>query len=87
MRLADIFKTKKPSLDTVLQNTLCRELTDRFTREELGQVEELIIVYGKRQGDGIETYFECAGIEPAQAILNLDQLHHRIQHEGLKNYD
>ena len=34
-----------------------------------------------------ETFYKLVGFEPAQAILTFDQLHHRIQHEGLADYD
>ena len=82
-----IFKPKQTSIDTLLSNDLCKRLLEEFCKEDLDKTTSLVLVYEVLEGEKRETYWKCAGLEPAQAILILDQLHHRIQHEGLSNYD
>ena len=81
-----LFKAKTPSLDLLLKNDLCKKLLDDYCNEDLAKTTSLVIVY-EVDGDVKKTYWKCAGLEPAQAILTLDQLHHRVQHEGLAGYD
>lgn len=87
MKLRNIFKSRNDTVDTLLKNDLCKKLVDQYCNEDLLQTTSLIIIYEVSQGSKKEIYWKCAGIEPAQAILALDQLHHRIQHEGLSDYD
>lgn len=58
----------------------------KFIDSELSHAASVIIIW-EQSGKKTETYWDCGGIEPAQAILSLDQLHHRIQHQGLPGYD
>lgn len=87
MKLQDLFKRKRTSISLLLQSDLCKKVLDDYCKEDLDKTTALIIVYEVQNKDKQETYWKCAGLEPAQAILILDQLHHRIQHEGLVNYD
>lgn len=85
MKLANIFKQRKvESIGFYLQNDDCRKLIDEVRRVEMENIQSVIIVWEDKQK---HTFWKAAGIEPAQAILSLDQLHHRIQHEGLPGYD
>lgn len=87
MKFPNIFKPKPTTIDTVLKNDLCKQLLDEYCKEDLAKTTALIIVYEVQDGEKQEVYWKSAGLEPAQAILILDQLHHRIQHEGLADYD
>ena len=86
MKLGTLFKTRSIPVDEQLRNELVKKLIDDFTKGDMTQATALVLIY---EIDGIkkETFWKCAGMEPAQAILSMDQLHHRIQHEGLDNYD
>lgn len=83
--MKSIFKRnqKRQALDTVLKNANCRGLLEKVEREFSQDMTGLVVIIEK----GKETVWFCAGMEPAQAILSLDQLHHRVQHEGLPDYD
>lgn len=76
-------KKKTETIDDVLCNNDCNALLERVREEYAKDMTGLIILVEKDK----QTYWYCAGMEAAQAILSLDQLHHRVQHEGLNNYD
>lgn len=76
-------KRKPETIDTVIRNNDCNALLERMTKEYSKGMTGLIIIIEKDK----QTHWYCAGMEPAQAILSLDQLHHRVQHEGLDDYD
>ena len=59
----------------------------KFIKEDLPTATGIFIIWEKPGKKKAETFYATAGIEPIQAISDLDQLHHRIQHEGLANYD
>lgn len=84
MKLANILKRNKITVDFLLKNDECKKLVDQFGDEDLPNATAVIIIFEDKEQ---QTYWKCAGMEPAQAILTLDQLHHRIQHEGLPGYD
>ena len=84
MKLSSIFQRSKTTVDFFLKNEACKELVGEFVKEDLPNAAAMIIIYEDKKR---HAYWKCAGIEPAQAILILDQLHHRIQHEGLADYD
>jgi hypothetical protein len=80
----NIFKPKrKETVDDILKNNDCNSLLKKAEAEYGKDMTGLIIIIEKDK----QTFWYCAGMEPAQAILSLDQLHHRVQHEGLPNYD
>lgn len=81
--LFNLFKRKVETVDAIINNNDCNALLERIGREYSKDMTGLIVIVEKDK----QTYWHCAGIEPAQAILSLDQLHHRIQHEGLNDYD
>lgn len=83
MKLSTIFKSRTIPVDEQLRNELVKKLIDDFTKGDMTRATALILIYEIKK----ETYWKCAGMEPAQAILSMDQLHHRVQHEGLDNYD
>lgn len=57
-----------------------------FVKNDLPRAKGMALIW--REGNEFkQMYWKSGGIEPAEAILLLDQLHHRIQHEGLKDYD
>lgn len=89
MKIPNILRRKNPtSMDSILQNDLCKRTLDKFCQEDLSKTTSLIIIYEVEEQRGkMETYFLHAGVEPAQTILTLAQLLHRIQHEGLANYE
>lgn len=58
----------------------------KFIKDDLSTASAIILIWEK-PGVKKETFWDCGGLEPAQAILSLDQLHHRVQHEGLPGYD
>lgn len=76
-------KKKGETIDAIINNNDCNALIERVRAEYSKDMTGLIIIVEKNK----QSYWFCAGMEPAQAILSLDQLHHRIQHEGLRNYD
>ena len=81
--MVNLFKKKVSTVDNVIRNRDCNALLERIKSEYGKDMTSLIIVVEKDK----QTYWYCEGMEPAQAILSLDQLHHRVQHEGLKDYD
>lgn len=82
--MINIFKAKKTeTVNFILKNDECKKAIDDLIKNELPRISGILIIYEENQ----EYYFKHAGIEPAQAIIATDQLHHRIQHEGLRNYD
>ena len=81
--MVNLFKKKVETVDDVIQNRDCNALLERIQSEYGKDMTSIVILVEK----GKQTYWYCAGMEAAQAILSLDQLHHRIQHEGLKDYD
>jgi len=86
--ISKLLRTDKPeTIDEVLKNDLVKAVVDKFIREEMQDATSVIIIWEKRSGDKKQTFWDHGGMEPAQAILTLDQLHHRIQHEGLQGYD
>lgn len=87
MKLLSILKKKQTSVDKLLKNDNCKKILDEFCRTDLEKTTALILIYEVDDGERKETYWKCEGMEPGQAILTLDQLHHRIQHEGLAKYD
>lgn len=57
-----------------------------FIRNDLPRAQGMMLIW--REGNTMrEVFWKTGGIEPSEAILALDQLHHRIQHEGLEGYD
>ena len=78
-----IFKKKKQSLDDVIKHENCMGLLEKVKVEYGKDMTGLIVIIEINK----QSYWHCAGMEPAQAIFSLDQLHHRIQHEGLEEYD
>jgi len=86
--LRNLFKSnEKETVDEVLSNDLVKSVVDKFIQEEMKDATSIIIIWEKRHGNTKQTFWNHGGIEPAQAILSIDQLHHRIQHEGLEGYD
>ena len=73
---------KNPSVVELLNNNDCKQLLDQVREMYANDMTGLIVVIEKKK----QTYWHSAGMEPAQAILSLDQLHHRVQHEGLVDY-
>lgn len=88
MKLFNILHSQKKvkSVEYYLNNDACKKLLEEFIAMDMRKTTSLVLIY-EIDGDKKQTYWKCAGIEPAQAILMLDQLHHRIQHEGLPGYD
>jgi len=84
MKLTNLLKRNKTTVDFLLKNDDCKKLVEQFVKDDLPDAISIIIVFEDKKQ---HTYWKCAGLEPAQAILDLDQLHHRIQHEGLPGYD
>jgi len=82
MNLMNYFiKPKVRSVEYYLLNQDCKELVERFKELHLPDTTRIIIAF---ENEKQETNWDiCSNMEPAQAILTLDQLHHRIQHEGL----
>lgn len=76
-------KGKTETIDDIIKNNDCNALLEKIKGEFSKEMTGLIIIVEKDK----QSYWYCAGMEPAQAILSLDQLHHRVQHEGLNNYD
>ena len=81
--MVSLFRKKVETVDDVIRNRDCNALLERVTAEYSKNMTSLVVLVEK----GKQTYWYCGGMEAAQAILSLDQLHHRIQHEGLKDYD
>jgi len=81
--MVNIFKKKMTTVDDVIRNRDCNALLERIKSEYGKDMTSLIVIVEKEK----QSYWYCEGMEPAQAILSLDQLHHRVQHEGLGNYD
>jgi len=77
-----LFRKKPETVDEVMQNHECKILMERVSEMYSKDMTGLIIIVEKDK----QSYGHCAGMEPAQAILSLDQFHHRVQHEGLNNY-
>lgn len=82
--IKDLFKRKSTTVEFFLKNQECKELLEDFITNDLPGTACIIIAFEDKNK---RAYWRSAGIEPAQAILILDQLHHRVQHEGLKDYD
>ena len=78
-----IFKRNRQSLDDVIKHENCMGLLEKVKSDYGKDMTGLIVIIEKNK----ESFWHCAGMEPVQAILSLDQLHHRIQHEGLEGYD
>jgi hypothetical protein len=85
--LKNLFRPKQTSVDFLLKNDRCKQLLDDFCKEHLENTTGLLIMWDEVNEEKQETYFDCTGNEPAEAILKLEQCKHRIQHEGLKDYD
>lgn len=86
--LKSIFGARKgQTADAVIRNMDCKSLIGKVIDDYGDSMVSITVIVETQSGDKKETYFHCAGLEPAQAILNLDQLHHRIQHEGLPEYE
>ena len=81
--MVSLFKKKVETVDDVIRNRDCNALLERIRAEYGKDMTSIVVLVEKDK----QTYWYCEGMEPAQAILSLDQLHHRIQHEGLKDYD
>ena len=82
--IARIFKEKSPySMPDFINNRECNQLLETIKETYGEDMTGLIVIVERKK----ETEWRCAGMEPAQAILSLDQLHHRIQHEGIQGYD
>lgn len=82
--ITSLFRSKKnQTIDDIIKNNDCNALIERVRQEYGKSMTALIVLVEKDK----QTFWYCAGIEPAQAILSLDQLHHRVQHEGLPGYD
>lgn len=79
-------KRKDTPIKDVLGNADVREILDKFIQRDLPTASAIIIIW-EQNGNKKQTYWDCGGVEPAQAILTLDQLHHRVQHEGIKKYE
>ncbi len=69
------------------KNDDVKKILDRFIKEDLPDVTAIVIIYETGGGKQRQSFFKVAGYEPAQAILAVDQLHHRFQHEGMERYD
>lgn len=82
-----VFARKGPTPDAVIRNMDCKSLLGKVLNDYGESMVGVTVIIETESGKKKETYFHCAGLEPAQAILNLDQLHHRIQHEGLPDYE
>ena len=81
--MVKLFKKNIETIDDVIHNNDCNNLMAKVQNEYSKQMTGLIVIVEINK----QTYWHCAGMETAQAILSLDQLHHRVQHEGLQNYD
>jgi len=82
--MVNLFKRKKAeTVDDVIRNIDCNALLGKVKAEYTKNMTGLVVLVEKDK----QTYWYCAGMEAAQAILSLDQLHHRVQHEGLQDYD
>lgn len=67
------------------QKDMLNKLMD-FIANDLRKARGMAIVW-RESNRFNEMYWKSGGIEPAEAILLLDQLHHKIQHEGLPGYE
>lgn len=68
---------KTETIDDVIKNNECQALLQKVIDTYGKELTGVLILVEKNK----ETFWYCAGIEPAQVILSLDQLHHRVQHE------
>jgi len=84
MKLGIFNRHKVTTVEHLIKNDDCKQLLEQILKEDLPCMTALIIAF---EDNKQQTYFKSSGMEPAQAILTLDQLHHRIQHEGLPGYD
>lgn len=78
-----VLKKRTETVSDVIKNNDCNALLSKVHDDYTKDMTGLIVIVTIRK----ETYWHCAGMEPAQAILSLDQLHHRVQHEGLEGYE
>jgi len=85
MRIKSILGRKQTStVESVLKNDLCKKhLDDLCNSKDISRMVSLMVAYEIETGGEKETYQFIVGMETPQAILNLDQWHHRVQHEGV----
>ena len=90
--MVSLFKKKNlaNNPDSYLRNDECKKALLRLLSEDGDKMVTLMMAWEVETGNPkkpIEGYQEVIGVEPMRAIHLADQWHHRLQHEGLKDYD
>ena len=80
---------RKITVQDIIDNKVARSKLNDFLESPDGLLMTGWILVFEIPGRDIkkEDYFKHAGIQAFTAIGMLDQMHHRVQHEGLENYD